>query len=205
MPKTRWLKINPLRPEPKKIEEVVRVLKKGGVVAFPTETVYGLAALAERKRAVKRIYQLKKRPGFKKLTIQVAKIKDIIDLVSEISNEAKILLSEFCPGPITLILKAKRGTVGVRIPRHKISLAILRKINRSLVVTSANVSGQKDPRDAKKVKENFDGKIELIVDGEKKLSGKASTVIDLTKKKWRIIRAGEITEKKIKKALAKES
>ncbi len=202
MIETRGLKINPARPEPGKIEEIVRVLKKGGLAAFPTETVYGLAALAENRRAVRKIYRLKKRSPGKDLTVQVASVKKIADLIPAVPDEAKVLLKQFCPGPITLILKEKRGKIGVRIPAHKISLAILRKINRPLVVTSANLSGRKDPVTADEVRRNFAGKIEVIVDGGRIRAALPSTVIDLSGKKWRILRPGKIKPEKIREALA---
>ncbi|MEA3368748.1 MAG: L-threonylcarbamoyladenylate synthase [Candidatus Ratteibacteria bacterium] len=202
MPETRWLKINPARPEPGKIEEIVRVLEKGGLAAFPTETVYGLAALAENRRAVRKIYRLKKRPQGKALTVQVASVKKIADLIPAVPDEAQILLKQFCPGPITLILKKKRGKIGIRIPAHKISLAILKKINRPLVVTSANLSGRKDPVTADEVRRNFDGRIEAIVDGGRTRAALPSTVIDLSGKRWRILRPGKIKLEKVREALA---
>ena len=202
MPETKWFKINPARPEPDKIKKVSRILKKGGLVAFPTETVYGLAALAENRKAVRKIYRLKKRPLGKALTIQVASIKKIAGLVPVVPDEAKILLKKFCPGPITLILKKKRGTIGVRIPEHKISLAILKKINKPLVVTSANLSGRKDPATADEVGRNFTGKIEAIVDGGRTQTVSPSTIVDLSRRYWRILRPGKIKNKEVREVLA---
>ncbi len=200
MIKTKYLKINSRTPEEYKIKKAVEILKKGGVVAFPTETVYGLAALARNKKAVEKIYRLKKRPAAKQLTVQVDSVKNILKLVSEMPEAGRILLEKFCPGPITLILKSQKGTIGVRIPSHKISLAILRKIKAPLVVTSANVSGGKDLTDAREIKKVFNGKIELIVDGGKSPLGKPSTVVDVTDGKIKIIRTGKIDKKKIEKA-----
>ncbi len=201
MPKTKYLLINPKSPEPGRIKEAVKVLKEGGIAAFPTETVFGLAALADNRKAVKRIYRLKKRRITKRLTIQVDSPKKILNIIPEIPDRAGILLKKFSPGPITLILKKKKGSVGIRIPNHKIGLAILKKVRAPLVVTSANLSGKKDFKTGKQVKKAFWGKIELIVDGKEKICGQPSTVVDLTKAKWRILRTGRISAKEIKKAL----
>ena len=182
--------------------EAVKILKKGGIVSFPTETVYGLAALAENKEAVRKIYQLKKRPFSKRLPLQVGSKKELKKIIPELSSEAEKVIKKFCPGPLTLILKKGGKNLGVRIPENRISRAILRKINSPLVVTSANLSGGKEAKRIEDVSKVFSGKIDLVIDGGKKLSGVPSTIVDLTKRKIKILRTGEIKRKDILKALA---
>ena len=171
---TRVIKVNPADPEREGIELAARVLRKGGIVAFPTETVYGLGANADNPEAVKRIYKIKKRPQNKPLTVHIADLEKLEQLQCEISPQAQQLIERFWPGPLTLILNSKnRGKVGVRMPQGAVPSALIKESGTLVVAPSANLSGEQPACDAARVEEDFNGIIDLIVDG-----GQCKTGID---------------------------
>ena len=193
MIKTKIFKIDPSRPDPKTIGSCARVIKRGGLVAFPTETVYGLGAKAFDKAAERKIYRVKKRPRAKPLTIQVAGIKTVERLCSRLAPEAKRLAKRFWPGPLTMVLNASSGKkAGFRIPDNKIAISLIRRSGVPLVVPSANLSGKRAAVDAKKVLEYFYGRIDAVLDGGRTHIGVESTVVDMTGKRPRILRHGAI-------------
>ncbi|MCD4705913.1 threonylcarbamoyl-AMP synthase [bacterium] len=206
---TKIIKINPENPEKEKIKKVVEILKKGGLIAFPTETVYGLGADALNINAVKKIYSVKKRPLNKPLIIHIADKKDVYKFAKNISEEAKILMDKFWPGQLTIIFKKSKiipdilttEKIAVRMPDNKIALAIIKKFGHPITATSANISKKTSPVDVKKVIKNLSGKIETIINGKKSKIGTESTIIDLSEKRIVLIREGAISFKKIKKYL----
>ena len=185
------------------------VLKKGNVVGLPTETVYGLAGNAYSKIAIKKIYELKKRPKFNPLIVHYFNYKKAEDDVI-LSDVFFKLYKKFCPGPITFILKkrgksriqsevtAKLDTVAIRFPSHRILRSILKNINFPLAMPSANLSSNVSPVNAGDVADEFKKKIKLIIDGGNSKIGIESTVIDLTKKPT-ILRPGIIRPEIINK------
>lgn len=193
---TRVFKVDPRRPDPKAIRSCARVLKEGGLVAFPTETVYGLGASLLDKEAVKRIYAIKRRPRSKPLTVQVARVGMIEEMGVDIPPAARRLAKKFWPGPLTMILKAPSGrAVGFRIPKHAVALGLLREAGLPVAVPSANLSGEPPARDASAVLRDFGGKIEAVLDGGPSETGIESTVVDLTGRRPRIVRQGAIEKK----------
>jgi L-threonylcarbamoyladenylate synthase len=174
-------------PKQDKIEKAVEILKSGGVIAFPTETVFGIGAMISNKKAVKRIYELKKRPLSKPLQVLVADLKQAQSL-GHFNKKALDLAKSSWPGPLTLVVKKKRTapswvvgggkTVGLRIPTHKTTLTLL-KFCGPLAATSANLSEEKPALSAKEVKKRLPG-IDYIIPGKVK-TGKASKVIDATR------------------------
>jgi L-threonylcarbamoyladenylate synthase len=207
--RTRVVRIDPRNIELEKIGKAAQVIKKGGVVAFPTETVYGLGADALNKDAVNKIFELKKRPKDKALTVQIPDINCLEKLAGEVPAFAYQLMGKFWPGPLTLVLKAKEGlpphlvsgdgaTVGVRIPGNKIALALLKESGTALVVPSANLSAEAAANTADEVLQTFDGLIEMVIDGGEVELGVASTVVDVTVSPYKILREGTITKKDIK-------
>ncbi len=181
------------------IKRAVRALKSGGLVIFPTETVYGLAADPAKKKALRRIYALKGRQASKNLALQVATLTKARSLVS------KSILFERCarafwPGPVTLVANSKSSAkkIGIRIPKHKVAIGILRAFKRPLAVTSANLSGQKDLLNAKDLIRCFGGKVEMIMTGPVRRS-RASTVIDVTGGEPVVLRKGPIKIKEIRR------
>ncbi|MFC1698824.1 L-threonylcarbamoyladenylate synthase [Candidatus Omnitrophota bacterium] len=195
---TQVVKIDPEHIDQIKIKRAAEVIRDGGIVAFPTETVYGLAAEFSNQQAARRIAQIKNRPPEKAFTVQVEKVADLEKLNCEISDFAYQLMERFWPGPLTLVLPTKNGkTLGVRIPDHQIARSLIRTSQTAIVAPSANLSGEPPAQDAKAALKIFDGLIEMIIDGGRTKLGLASTVVDLSVSPYRVLRAGAITQQEI--------
>lgn len=207
--KTKIIKINPNKPEISKIKTAAKILKQGGLVAFPTDTVYGLGADAFNVYAVKKIFQVKKRLTNKPLIILIANKKTVYKLAKNVSINAKKLINKFWPGPLTIVFKKSQivpeiitgnlDTVGIRMPDNKIALNLIKEAKTPIVTTSANISGKLSPTCSRHVKQNLNGKIDMIIDGGKTKIGVASTIVDLTKNIPILLRPGSITLKQLKK------
>jgi len=205
------LKINPQRPEKNLIKKSAEIIKKGGLVAFPTETVYGLGANALDKNAVKKIFQVKKRPLDNPIIVHIADFKDLTKLAKKIPKEAQILAKKFWPGPLTLILfkkkivpdevTAKTKTVAIRMPDNKVALALIKASRVPIAAPSANLAGRPSPTTARAVFEDLGDKIDLILDGGKTKIGIESTVVDLTTKPPLLLRPGGIPFEQLKRIL----
>lgn len=189
------------------IIQAVRFLRDGGVISFPTETVYALAADATNKHAIERIYKIKGREFNKPLAVLVKDTKQAKELVE--CNAAFFKLAEkFSPGPISYILPVKKNiklyanqgltSLGVRIPDNKTALQILAAADFPVAATSTNPSGQPEATSANEVKSYFGGQIDMIIDSDDECSGRASTIIDLCSATPKILRIGEISEEEIK-------
>jgi len=177
------------------------ILKSGGLVAFPTDTVYGVGALAFDGIAIESIYTAKDRPPEKAIPILIGEIMDTVKVVTEFPQTARILAARFWPGPLTCVLTKKRtlpeavsatSTVGVRIPDHAVARILLRYAG-PMAVTSANISGQQSPSSAEEVFRQLDGRIPLIIDGGETPGGVPSTVVDCTSNEIKILREGPIS------------
>lgn len=211
--KTLVLKINQKKPEKDKIMKAAQILKMGGLVAFPTDTVYGLGADATNDRAVKKIFKIKKRPFAKALPILIAAKKDLNKYASGNSLKIKKIIDKFWPGPLTVVLHKKKiipdivtagkKTVGIRVPAHPVALALIRALGRPLATTSANISKKSSPTTAHGAKKYLNNKIDLILDGGKTKLGVESTVLDCTTSPPTLLRPGPIPPKEIKKILQK--
>lgn len=206
---TEIIKVNKKKPERSKILKAAAILKKGGVVAFPTDTVYGIGVCALNKKAVLRIYKIKKRDKNKPLIILLSRKKDA-QKYAYLTTQSKKLIAKFWPGPLTLVLKAKKtipmyltkkGAIGLRMPKNKIFISLALVCKFPLATTSANLSGEASTTSAQEVAEKLEGKIDLIIDGGKTKSNIASTVVDLVSKYPKILRRGKITLKQIKRTL----
>jgi len=189
----------------RRIEEAVRVLRTGGLVIFPTETVYGLGASIRFPRTIRKIYRIKKRSRRKPLVFLIGFKKDVRKFTDRLSNEAKRLIKNFWPGALTLILTSrKHDTIALRIPDHRIALALVRGAG-PLAATSANLSGRKENVTLTGVEKQLLKEADLSIDGGKAPLGEVSTVMDVTKHPFRVIREGYIKEKELRKVLkAKE-
>lgn len=194
------------------IVDAARLLSNGELVAFPTETVYGLGANALDAEAVKKIYLAKGRPSDNPLIVHISNPADLKKYTDEISEVAKKLIGEFWPGPMTLVFKKKTGvfpneitagldTVAIRIPQHPIALALIENAGVPIAAPSANESGRPSPTTAKHVEEDLNGKIAGIVDGGKTGIGLESTVIDVTEGIPVILRLGGITKEQLEKCV----
>jgi L-threonylcarbamoyladenylate synthase len=185
------------------------VLISGGLVAFPTDTVYGVGALAFDRHAVKRIYTAKGRSAGKAIPVLLGDLKDLSKVTPQVPDMAAKLAARFWPGPLTLVIPkhpslpdiiSATPTVGVRIPNHPIAIALLR-LSGPLAVTSANLSGEANPDTAAGVMAQLEGRIALILDGGRTPGGVPSTVVDCLGAEPKIIREGPITLEQIKQAL----
>ncbi len=186
----------------------VHVLQKGGLVAIPTETVYGLAANALDPEAVRKIFLAKGRPADNPLIIHIASMEQLPPLVTSVSPMAQKLMTAFWPGPLTLVFSASSmvppivsaglPTVAIRFPDHPIAQELILSSGLVLAAPSANTSGKPSPTTAQRVLEDLDGKIEVIVDGGRVKVGLESTVVDVTGEIPVILRPGKITEDMIK-------
>lgn len=199
--KVRILKIDQDVPEEGSINIAASILKKGGLVAFPTETVYGLGANMLNKKAVNRVYKIKKRPKNKPLTIHVSSMGMVIKMVSDISPIAQKLIKKFWPGPLTILLNSKNGEkLGFRMPSNNIALSLIKASNVPIVAPSANLTGKNPPCDMKEVLDNLDSNIDMIIDGGHTQVGIESTVVDATVFPCKVLREGAITKASLKDA-----
>ncbi len=186
-----------------KISEAVEILKLSGIVAFPTETVFGLGANVFDKKAIKKIFIAKNRPGDNPLIAHVGSIDDVEKLTSNITDSARKFIDAFFPAPLTIVLQkstevpllatAGLQTIGVRMPKHELALELIRECGFPLVAPSANLSGKPSPTTWEAVFEDLDGKIEGILKGEPTEIGLESTVVDCTGEIPMILRFGAIT------------
>jgi len=195
------------------INILIKILKEGGIVAFPTETVYGIGANAMNKEAVERIYRVKEREREKALSLHIGTLKGLEDLVEITSFELKVILQLF-PGPINIILKkkdtmpqwiGKEDTIGVRFPSLKITQELLKKADIPIVATSANISGWPEARAIQDVIDMIGEKIDGILDGGTVPIGKPSTVVNISDKKIEILREGPVDKKTIEDIIEKIS
>ena len=200
MKKTLVLKIDPKNPDTKLISRAAKVLREGGLVAFPTETVYGLGANMLDKKALDKLYEVKKRPKAKPFTAHIAALKTIRELGCAITKEAQAFVDKFWPGPLTLILKSKDGgRIGFRMPDNNIALELIRSSKVPVAAPSANYSGKSAPTTAEDVLKQLDGKIDIVLDGGATHIGIESTIMDLTSEPFRILREGAIKRRELLK------
>lgn len=191
------------------IEEAAEWICRGELVAFPTETVYGLGADARNEAAIRKIFEVKGRPSDNPLILHIAELSELDELSREVSPKARALMEKFCPGPITFVVKRSDGvsdlvtagldSVAVRMPSDEIARALIRAAGCPIAAPSANVSGRPSPTDAEAVWEDLNGKIPLILDGGRTEVGLESTVVDVTGETPVILRPGKITPEEIAK------
>jgi len=193
----------------REIEKGVKILQKGGVIAFPTDTVYGLGADAFNSTAVERIYEIKNRPKHRQLPLLIADVERLTILAEPIPAIAWFLARRFWPGGLTLVLSktdslpvylASGPTMAVRVPNHPVCLALIQHLGNPITGTSANISGQPTALTAEEVGQQLGGKIDLIINGGKCPGGKESTVVDVTHEAPVILRQGIIPSYEIDKA-----
>jgi len=204
---TQVIQVNPDQPDAQAIAQAAAIIHKGGLVAFPTETVYGLGADAMSEQAVRRIFAAKGRPADNPLIVHISN-RAMLDLVAaDVSGQAEALIDRYWPGPLTLVLKRKPEvaasvsaglpTVAVRMPNNPIALALIRAAATPIAAPSANRSGRPSPTTAAHVALDLEGRIEMILDGGATNIGIESTVLDMTGRVPVILRPGWITEEQI--------
>jgi L-threonylcarbamoyladenylate synthase len=211
--RTDIMKINEKRPGHVIISKASKLICSGEIIAFPTETVYGLGANALDPSAVSKLFEIKGRPSDNPLIIHIADMKTLRTLVSQIPARANLIIKKFWPGPVTLVLKKSKivpkittgglSTVAIRMPRNNVALALIRKSALPIAAPSANISGRPSPTTATHVKDDLDGKIKLILDGGSTKIGIESTVIDMTQPTPMILRPGGISKEAIENEIGK--
>lgn len=189
------------------VEEGISILREGGLVAFPTDTVYGLGAGAWLSQAVEKIYHVKQRPHDLALPLLLADISQISEVAFPVPQVAWLLARAFLPGALTLVLPRSKSvpdiitgggkTVAVRVPAHPVPVALARGLGMPIVGTSANISGQPSSLTAEEVSVQFGDKIELIIDGGRCPGGKESSVVDVTGEVPVVLREGAISREEL--------
>lgn len=197
--------------EKQKIAAAARLLKEGGVVAFPTETVYGLGADAQNPEASRRIYEAKGRPSDNPLIVHIADFSDLELITRELPKAAKVLGEHFWPGPLTMIFRKNDriplettgglDTVAVRMPNHPVALALIKGSTGFIAAPSANVSGKPSPTIAEHVFFDMNGRIPMILDGGPVGIGIESTIVDFSEDTPMILRPGFITKEMVQQAI----
>jgi L-threonylcarbamoyladenylate synthase len=194
------------------LERAVCCLREGGLVAFPTDTLYGLGAVASDDGAVKRLFAAKRRPPDNPLPILIAAPEDVDAIAAEVPPAARRLMEAFWPGGLTLVLRRHSGfrslalaggdTVAVRVPAHPVALELLRRLGEPLTGTSANLSGLPGPKTAQEVRRQLGDRVDLIVDGGPCPAGVESTVVDCTVDPPRVLRHGAVAATRVATALS---
>jgi L-threonylcarbamoyladenylate synthase len=190
------------------------LLRRGEIIAFPTETVYGLGAKISDERAIKKIYEIKGRPADNPLIVHIGDLAHVELLAEDIPDDFFLLQKRFFPGPLTVILK-RRGeitplvsaglpTIALRMPSHPVARALLQELGEPIAAPSANLSGKPSPTTIEHVREDFEGKIPLILDGGPCQFGIESTVISLIHREPTLLRPGSITKEAIEDTLGKK-
>ena len=200
---TQILLVDSAAPVGEALAPAVALLRGGGLVAFPTESFYGLGANALDPQAVERVFTVKGRPDSKPLLVVVDSVEMAERLAAEIPPGARDLMTRYWPGPLTVVLRAAAdvprrltagtGTLGVRMPAHPVALALVRAARLPVTAPSANPSGAEPPTTARDVKRYFDGAVDLILDGGTTAGGAGSTIADCTVWPPRVLRQGPVT------------
>lgn len=198
--------------DPKAIRKAVQILESGGLVVFPTDTVYGVGAHAFLPQAVQKIYDVKERPLDRAIPLLIDSAHNLTKLAKNIPYEAWTLAGKFWPGPLTIVLERKAvvpdvvtgggTTVAIRVPDHPLALRLIRTLGASLAATSANLTGHPDPVTAAEALDYLEGRTELILDGGRCPGGIPSTVIDLTRTPPAVVRLGAVTHADLERAVA---
>jgi L-threonylcarbamoyladenylate synthase len=208
---TQVVKIDRLQPEMDKIRRASEIINRGGLVAFPTETVYGLGGNGLDEDAAKKIYAAKGRPQDNPLILHIEDISRLSDIARDIHPKAQLLMDKFWPGPLTLVFRktdlvpwSTTGgleTVAVRMPDHPVALGLIREAGVPIAAPSANLSGKPSPTCAEDVYEDMEGRIDMILDGGPCMVGVESTVLDMTEETPLILRPGGLTLEELEAVL----
>ena len=204
---TKYVTVSAAQPEDGPISEAAQILDRGGLVAFPTETVYGLGADAFNDSAIRKVFQAKGRPSDNPLIVHIAETTSLTVISASFPEIGWTLARTFWPGPLTLVVQrtdrvsdlvtAGLDTVAVRMPNHPIALSMIRKLGRGIVAPSANISGRPSPTTARHVLDDLNGNIDLILDAGETRIGVESTVLDITSNPPSLLRKGGLSQEAI--------
>jgi L-threonylcarbamoyladenylate synthase len=204
-------KINSQKPEAGIIKEAAGVIKRGGVIVFPTRCLYGLGADAMNPGAVARVIAIKQRPSNNPILLLIHSIKQLELLVEKIPPAAGAIMEAFWPGRVTLVfdardtlpglLTAQTGKIGVRLPGHPVAAAILRQVKGPVTGTSANLSGRPGCNRLPDIGRQITGQVDFVLDADTLQGGIGSTVVDVTEEPPRILREGQVTARQIMRSL----
>lgn len=202
------LTVDPNNPDPAAIRAAADAIRRGELVIFPTETVYGLAADALSEDAIRLVFDAKGRDEGNPLPVQVAGVEQLAMVTSSVPDSARALAAKYWPGPLTIVLPkndslsdlvtAGRPNVGVRVPDHKVALALLRELGSPIIASSANISGNPAPTTAQSAIDQVGEGAAIVLDAGECRIGVASTVVDLSTTPPRILRSGVITDDEIR-------
>jgi L-threonylcarbamoyladenylate synthase len=208
---TEVIRVNPESPDPTAIARAADCLRSGGLVAFPTETVYGLGVHALDRAAVRRLFDAKQRPATDPLIVHVSSVEELGSLVDTVPKEARELARRFWPGPLTLVLTRSEAvpdevtaglpSVAVRVPSHPVARALIAAAGIPIAAPSANLFSRPSPTQASHVLDDLNGRIDLIVDGGATTIGVESTVLDLTREVPTVLRPGAVTIEMLREVL----
>lgn len=207
---TEYWKVDPVNPQLDIITRAAALIRDLQLVAFPTETVYGLGALASSREAVAKIFEAKGRPPENPLLVHVSKIEQVKELVLEIPETASLLMDKFWPGPLSIILPSReevpaivrggKSSVGLRMPAHPVARALIDQTG-PIAAPSANLSGRPSPLTAEHVRTDLDGKIAAVLDAGKTGIGLESTIIDLSQDRYQVLRLGGLPLEELQQVL----
>ncbi len=182
------------------IDRAVNIIRRGGIVAFPTETSYGLAVDYENEKALEKLYRIKQRSHEKALLVLVESREQLFQLVTFVPDEYRILMDRFWPGPLTLIFPARNelstvltggsGTIGVRISPHPLATRLVNSYGKPLTATSANLSGKSPAKSAGEIRKIFKERVDFILEEDTDLPGNCSTIVGIQNRKLKILRNG---------------
>lgn len=198
----RILKVDPENPDNDVILQAADIVRSGGLVAFPTETVYGIAADFQNKKAIEALYRVKERPPDKPFTVHISSISMIEAMGCEITAAVKKLIDKFWPGPLTIIIKSKDGRkIGFRMPANRVALELIAATGVPVAAPSANISGNKAPACAGDVLKELEGRVDALLDGGPAALGIESTVVDITVSPPKVLREGAVSRESLMEVL----
>lgn len=208
---TEYIKLDRQNPDREMLKRAAQLLRQGEVVAFPTETVYGLGANALEGSAVKKIFIAKGRPSDNPLIVHISNLNQLLPLVKEIPQAAEMLMKKYWPGPLTLIfpksgivpreVTAGLETVAIRMPEHPVAQVLIEYAGVPVAAPSANISGKPSPTSGQHVWQDMQGKVAMVLDGGETRVGVESTVLDITRKPPMILRPGGVTFEELQEML----
>ena len=205
------LQIDPKHPEADRIARAAGLIRRGEVIAIPTDTLYGLAANPFDDAAVERVFAIKGRPRNNPLPLLVDSLEMASELAAHLPEPFHKLARHFWPGPLTIVVSASAklpaevtagtGTIGLRLPQASIAVALIRAAGCPITATSANLSGEQDSSSAEQVERSLGDRLSLIVNGGRSSNQKPSTVVDMSSATWQIVREGAISRREIEDCL----